>query len=321
MSVAIPKCIHPYVYSKMESELNLSQNNNSSMIVPEEGLISYDSGTTLKAILCKPKILPIKSFSLERLEELEKKIKKNTQKRREEEKKKREKEQNMWGSATVTRNLNSDLRNTSCKITSATPSPPLPLYPSSSVRTANKDVVTAAPQLALSPLPRSDELSPSVEQRAYLPKFSESSQEDAKVASAQMVSSNPEHTTTANCNREGKVNDNGTMYSGVADSSVEIPHYENSNALPSAMYPSAAVVLPTPESRLNETEDSLEELTAASGTTSAPRGLSPVTYSKKDVSDITSVSHRAQNLELVGDATVQSTPSFSMDEGKNEPSN
>lgn len=274
------------------------------MIVPEEGLISYDSGTTLKAILCKPKILPIKSFSLERLEELEKKIKKNTQKRREEEKKKREKEQNMWGSAIVTKNPSSHLQYTSSKAASASPSPPLPLFPSSSGRIGKKDGETANDRAAVSPSFRPEQLSSSAEQRVRLPNFSESSQEGDKVATEQMGSSIPGHATTANGNKKEKVNDGVTMNAGIDNSSVEIPSSGNSNALPSEMYASASYVLPTAESRMNETEDSLGELTTISGATSPSGGHLPVTNSKKDTSDATSASHVAQSQELVADTTA-----------------
>eukprot|EP00796_Vickermania_ingenoplastis_P000286 gene286-159_t len=50
------------------------------------------------AILCKPKLLPIKSFSLERLEKLEKKIKQDVQQRREAERRRRQDERS-FGSA------------------------------------------------------------------------------------------------------------------------------------------------------------------------------------------------------------------------------
>lgn len=67
-------------------------------VLPEQGIVFHDAETPFQAILCKPKLLPIKSFSLERLEKLEKKIKLEVQQRREEEKQRRQ-QQNSWGTA------------------------------------------------------------------------------------------------------------------------------------------------------------------------------------------------------------------------------
>lgn len=69
-------------------------------ILPTDTLVLEDDEELLHPILCAPKLLPIKSFSLERLEKLEKKIKQDAQKRRDEEKK-RVQEQNTWGAAAM----------------------------------------------------------------------------------------------------------------------------------------------------------------------------------------------------------------------------
>ncbi|CAD2220345.1 hypothetical protein AGDE_15553 [Angomonas deanei] len=54
-------------------------------VLPEKGLV-FSETTELQPLLCKPKLLPIKSYSLERLEQLEKKIMKEEKERREREK-------------------------------------------------------------------------------------------------------------------------------------------------------------------------------------------------------------------------------------------
>lgn len=53
-----------------------------------------------RLLLCKPKIQPIKSFSLERLDELERKMRAEANQRREAEKEK-QRQYNTWGSASV----------------------------------------------------------------------------------------------------------------------------------------------------------------------------------------------------------------------------
>lgn len=135
-------------------------NKNVQMILPGEGRLSCDSRERLKAILCKPKILPIKSFSLERLETLEKKIKKNMQKQREEEKREKESEQNRWGSAKVTYGAGAipGNPNTSNKIASPVPSlspPPFVPSPSAPREVFLNSVHTGRPQLSAQSSPTS----------------------------------------------------------------------------------------------------------------------------------------------------------------------
>lgn len=191
------------------------------VVLPKEGRISFDSGRSLKAILCKPKILPIKSFSLHRLEELEEKIKNNAQKRREEERIKNEKEQNMWGSAKVTlgsspfpMKANSPLGTTTVdsNTISNNPSmkapflgkPPIPLPPSASALPVGEGSATdpAPPFKTPSPVLPSACATPP----GSIPYVGSSSPQESRRASSEMQSpplpSNSEHPINSSLNNE-----------------------------------------------------------------------------------------------------------------------
>jgi len=46
-------------------------NNGPSEILPKSGLV-YSEKTSLSEVLCKPKIMPLKSITLEKIEQMEK---------------------------------------------------------------------------------------------------------------------------------------------------------------------------------------------------------------------------------------------------------